>query len=263
MSLLHKFFPFGEAINANKILDQRIKDIEDDIPESDIPSIVYEQEKELNNAALEHKKIIDDKAKSALSTIAITVALSTSMLSTFVNSRGSVLQLPAVGWIALFLSFLLLFHMASAAVLSLCEMQDRNKVYQFPLKTEAQASEEEKYMARYTRIANNYCNIIRNNLVSSSYRHIVLGLIFLGIVFLFVSASSLLHTGRQNINDMRLALEIQQELGSLRSNLSSAKSEIEFLLAEAAERDNRLAQIMIDIANLHCLLDKLKINSLP
>jgi|GEM_PF-7039216 len=270
MSTFLWLLPFIEAMDANKIVDKRIESIADEIPESEIHSVVYEKEADLNNAALECKKTIDDKAKTALTTIAVTVAISTSLLGTFVNSRDSVLRIPIVGWTCIFFSFVLLFHMISSAILALHEMQERNKISEFPPKSDPQPSEDDKYLARYSRMENEYLNVIRNNLVNSSYRHIVHGLVFMGMLFLFMSVTSQIYAGVHHVEEQQLQITLRQDLDSLKTSLSEVELRL-VLLSDAyakehmlaAEQDHRLDRIMADLHSLRRLVEQLEEQVLP
>lgn len=155
------------------------------------PSFVYLRDIDDNNVlenkygdALEHKKQLEDKAKSLVALTTISATMMLGLGSTASSMFGGIVQLPARVILAAVMIFSA-FYMVAAAISSISVFASLNKAYLVDDPGRSTGDD-----IRLAIMQNGYQNILRNNYLSLSFDCLKRSLGSLFVVFLAMVVSA-------------------------------------------------------------------------
>ena len=149
------------------------------------PSFVYLRDIDDNNGdALEHKKQLEDKAKSLVALTTISATMMLGLGSTASSMFGGIVQLPARVILAAVMIFSA-FYMVAAAISSISVFASLNKAYLVDDPGRSTGDD-----IRLAIMQNGYQNILRNNYLSLSFDCLKRSLGSLFVVFLAMVVSA-------------------------------------------------------------------------
>ncbi|MCG3670129.1 hypothetical protein L5F33_07645 [Aliarcobacter butzleri] len=234
IKLLYFVFPIIELKKAEKkiLKDDAENEIDIDYSKSD-KSII----EKIYNDTFEIKKLIDDKAKTGIIGVTITVGLISSISTNFEN----------LSFVSILLYIIALVYSFISGYLSLTLLSNKNIIYK--LKTDDAFLEENELkeaMIINTKL-NIKHNVNRQNYVYSSYRHLIYSLVIMVFAFLLNICFSQKSTEKnQNINVQLDNLEKNYKELTLEINKMKFKYEV---ITEQNE---------IQIQQIKCLNNKLE-----
>ncbi len=179
VSVFYVLFPFSEAYFANKKINKLIANLE---------NMEFEKYRKFSELQTEYentykrKDKFEDKAKINVISVTLTITLimgSLTIIKEFMNSQNFF----GINFIAITLFVFSVFYMIVAGINAFSLLMDRNTVYISKLD-ESNLVEIEQAV-----LGNNYYNLIRNNLINSSYKCIRNALIYMFIVMLILIAN--------------------------------------------------------------------------
>lgn len=188
-------FPIISTFLSKRRIIEKIGSLEEDegaeIDFQPHPSFVYLRDIDDNNVlenkygdALEHKKQLEDKAKSLVALTTISATMMLGLGSTASSMFGGIVQLPARVILAAVMIFSA-FYMVAAAISSISVFASLNKAY---LVDDPGRSTGDGI--RLAIMQNGYQNILRNNYLSLSFDCLKRSLGSLFVVFLAMVVSA-------------------------------------------------------------------------
>ena len=178
MIMFGEVIPILDVINANKKLKQKNDTQDFQIPES-LSEIDIKYLDEDYKSTIDAKNRFEDKAKTILAalTIAITLILN---LSKIIDTVLAKFEHPAVNILIFVLAILAIIYMLMAGIMSIQVLIKENIVYPIPLTD--RTSQDKKSIYIKTQLNTNQ-NLIRNNIIYSSYCSIRNSVFCLVIIF--------------------------------------------------------------------------------
>lgn len=242
------FFPLYIFISSNKKINDRIKSIDagkyDDnfLYIDDYQKYNLEEISPFYNKTLETKKTLEDKAKISAVGITISTSIIVGLSGLLLNLNIDINQLNIVNIILIILCVLVIIHINISGIIALLVIGNKNRVYQlFPEDSKLDEKEKANWLAIYTE-QNTNLNIIRQNYVYTSFRHLIYSIILLSLIFIFV-------TFKFNNNDqvkvdlLRLSKDMSflvNQDSSYKENLESKINALNDSLANYKEMVNKI-----------------------
>ncbi|WP_152057494.1 hypothetical protein [Aliarcobacter butzleri] len=234
IKLLYFAFPIIELKKAEKkiLKDDAENEIDIDYSKSD-KSII----EKIYNDTFEIKKLIDDKAKTGIIGVTITVGLISSISTNFEN----------LSFVSILLYIIALVYSFISGYLSLALLSNKNIIFKL-ITDDAFLEENELKEAMIINTKLNIKhNVNRQNYVYSSYRHLIYSLVIMVFAFLLNICFSQKSTEKnQNINVQLDNLEKNYKELTLEINKMKFKYEV---ITE---------QNKIQIQQIKCLNNKLE-----
>lgn len=186
--ILILLFPLVELRKANKIVDAKIKKLENGDKVfsymSGYETLDISVAEEFLNKTFEARKILEDKAKTNVFGVTISVSLIIGLSQVFYNNFSSNSFLRNL---TVFLAFYSIASMILATILSLLILGKFNKIYDLYPSDKSLSSDSKKLDAIAVNAElNMFYNVKRNNYLYSSYGLIINFLLSLSILFLVV-----------------------------------------------------------------------------
>ena len=219
-------FPFPKLLKASRTINEKIDRLNKSTQEdpytyeyaSNNLNIVDKVLLDTLNDTIEKKKTLEDKAKSTLIAITISTTLIANILKFLQDINGNPIFVMIL---LLSIGFLSLLYMVVAGLLSLYCISEVNTVAVMYPEDYLLPKEEKK-----TQIADNIeynflNNLKRNNLMTASYKCIIVSLLLL-IIF-FIISSITIGFGFNSQDDF---LVLKNELGVINDRISSIEDEI-------------------------------------
>jgi hypothetical protein len=186
-------FPILRFIAANRKINKRIKDIDEERYENnllyvdDYEKYGYDEILPFYQKTLETKKTLEDKAKISAVGITISTSIIVGLSGLLLNLNIDMKQLDASGIMLIILCVIVIIHINISGILALLVIGNKNKVYQlFPEDSQIEKQEQAKYLSIYTE-QNANLNIIRQNFVYSSFVHLIYSVVLLSMIFILVT----------------------------------------------------------------------------
>lgn len=188
-------FPIISTFLSKRRIIEKISSLEEtegaEIDFQSHPSFVYlrniDDDNVLENKygdALEHKKQLEDKAKSLVALTTISATMMLGLGSTASSMFGGIVQLPARAILAAVMIFSA-FYMVAAAISSISVFASLNKAYLVDDPGRSTGDD-----IRLAIMQNGYQNILRNNYLSLSFDCLKRSLGSLFVVFLAMVVSA-------------------------------------------------------------------------
>lgn len=188
-------FPIISTFLSKRRIIEKIGSLEEtegaEIDFQSHPSFVYLRKIDDDNVlenkygdALEHKKQLEDKAKSLVALTTISATMMLGLGSTASSMFGGIVQLPARAILAAVMIFSA-FYMVAAAISSISVFASLNKAYLVDDPGRSTGDD-----IRLAIMQNGYQNILRNNYLSLSFDCLKRSLGSLFVVFLAMVVSA-------------------------------------------------------------------------
>lgn len=251
-------FPFPALLKASRLIDKKIERLRKSTQEE--PNTYEYASNNLNiedeilldalNDTIEKKKVLEDKAKSTLIAITISTTLIVNILKFLQDIRGN--SIFAMIFL-LIISFLSLLYMVVAGLLSLYSIGEINTVaMMYP--EDYLLPEQEKKTQIADNIEYNYLNNLkRNNLMTTSYKCMMVSVLLLVVVFIISSIS--IDLGYNDQNEVHVFMNeletINNELSTLTSEISTDKQYLENIqgdIENIIENENITRENLISIS---------------
>lgn len=182
-SIFNCVFPFFDNYKINKKVKKDNTNIFSYIENSE--KISLEKIEEQYNDSLSDKSKLEDKAKTSIVGITITITLILS-ISNVLNGIVDKYNSKPITWIAFFLALLSVVYMVGAGILAIKVLVNENIAYKINIKN---LSNDKKLRKDYECCIskNRNQNIVRNNNIYTSYECIRNSIVCLLIIFIMLS----------------------------------------------------------------------------
>lgn len=182
-SIFNYVFPFFDNYKINKKVKKDNTNIFSYIENSE--KISLEKIEEQYNDSLYDKSKLEDKAKTSVVGITITITLILSV-SNVLNGIVDKYNSKPITWIAFFLALLSVVYMVSAGILAIKVLVNENIAYKINIKN---LSNDKKLRKDYECCIskNRNQNVVRNNNIYTSYECIRNSIVCLLIIFIMLS----------------------------------------------------------------------------
>ena len=182
-SIFNCVFPFFDNYKINKKVKKDNTNIFSYIENSE--KISLEKIEEQYNDSLYDKSKLEDKAKTSVVGITITITLILSV-SNVLNGIVDKYNSKPITWIAFFLALLSVVYMVSAGILAIKVLVNENIAYKINIKN---LSNDKKLRKDYECCIskNRNQNVVRNNNIYTSYECIRNSIVCLLIIFIMLS----------------------------------------------------------------------------
>lgn len=254
-SIAQHFFPGLHLSEANKKIIKKIEEIEQGHFDAhidymkDYDKLSYEQVKEFYDETLNAKKSLEDKLKTSLFSVTVGITVMTST-GTFLLNDG-ISSLISIYKLVLFATGLVAFiYMVAAGVFSIKTISGHISVYQlFPEDLANIRRHNKKRKTAICAELNSLSNIIRQNLMNTSFRCIINSLIVITIFFVLIGISSCI--GKKQIKEpLKVDIVSQQnqaDIDLIKSKIfkqdTDNKNAIGSLQLEMKLHDKNISQI--------------------
>lgn len=220
--LLRIVFPQLYIIYTNKKVDLKIKKMNENAEYQftymrGYKKITIEQNKEFLKNTMEVKRILEDKAKSVLFAVTLSVSLITGFSNSlkFGNNGISTLE-----FLILLLSIFVMFYLISAGILSLYSLGSVNTFSNYYAEDLALDDCGLKEIIAFSAEYNSKVNIKRNNIMNASYKCIINALLLLFLTFIIQ-----ISIPGENIDSyLNQIIKIEDELNYLENQFNSELS---------------------------------------
>lgn len=184
--IVELLFPLKRLLKADKIVREKIEKLE----KGDITfeymvgyeKLTLEEADKFLNKTFEARKTLEDKAKTNVLGVTISVSLLIGLSQVFVNN----IQNGIFRVLTLLIALYCLISVISGTVISLLILGKQNRTYDvFPIDKSSSEDEQLENIALNTELNMNY-NVRRNNFLYASYGLIINFLVSLSVLFLLV-----------------------------------------------------------------------------
>lgn len=249
--LLMVLFPPYEFILANRKIDLKIAALESNevklVYMDGYTSFPFEDIEKYLGKTLEVKKTLEDKAKTNVLGVTISVSLIIGLSQLFSSNLTDV---PIVRTIMVILAIYSLGSMITATVITLAILGKHNQFYDLTLLDRLDSEENQKTMLAYNIEKNMNCNIKRNNMLYVSYKLIVIFLTSISLLFgmSVLSSSSNTKSTIQKLEIIQVKMSDQideqtEKISILNKALINDSNKIIELRNQVAECNGRIEQL--------------------
>lgn len=238
----HFILPILELKEAESRINKRVKETLNTekllLTSDEMKKVELEELEKLYDDTFSVKKTLEDKAKSGIVGVTITIGLVYSIT----------LNYEKLSLFTLILAIIALLYSLIAGYLALNVISDKNQVYKLTVKDLLLKIKPKKDILLLSYTLNVDKNIIRNNYVFSSYKHLVYSVVILIVAFLsnpfFYKKSS------SSIKSEIICTDLNQTIKELNNKLDIHQRQIEFLLNEDSyDKSSSINQYKVKINN--------------
>lgn len=234
--VIHLFFPLLRLRRANKIIDEKIKRLEDG--GTNLTYMLGYDKLSLDTAdkylskTFDARKSLEDKAKSNVFgvTIAVSLIVGFSQIFTNTNFHSGGISFKIITMLLVLYS---LVSVTIGTILSLLVLGKYNRVYDLVPEDENNVDENKKlFSIAINAELNSLYNVKRNNILYSSYGLIINFLVAISVSFLIV----IINTKQQDVRQDISKLQIDNQ--KIENNLQKALTELE----RSRDENNKLLE---------------------